>query len=89
MDNFFDLPTPKPCTIHSIINCLECEKEALQLEREDFLQRCGSCLNFQPFMAEAGFCKIAECNCLCKNPKAMIDMWDDRCEEWIVNPDYV
>ncbi len=89
MDNFFDLPTPKPCTIHSIINCLECEKEALQLEREDFLQRCGSCLNFQPFMAEAGFCKIAECNCLCKNQKAMIDMWDDRCEEWIVNPDYV
>ena len=61
MDNFFDLPQPQPCTIHGVINCLDCEQEALRLEQEDFLQRCGSCLNFAPFMAEAGFFKIYDC----------------------------
>jgi hypothetical protein len=64
------------------------EEEALQKEKEMFLLCCGSCLNFIHFMAEAGFCKIAECNCVCKNPKAMIDMFDDKCDKWIINPIY-
>jgi hypothetical protein len=61
----------------------------LQEERNNFLEKCGSCLNFKFFMAEAGFCKISECNCICKNPKAMIDMWDDKCNKWIINPEYL
>jgi len=61
--------------------------EGLRKEREAFLEVCGSCLNFESFIAESGFCKIAECNCVCKNPKSMIDMWDKKCVEWVENPE--
>ena len=64
------------------------EEDALKKEKEDFLLCCGSCLNFSSFYAEAGFCKIADCNCVCKNPKAMIDMFDEKCEKWVVSTDY-
>lgn len=57
-------------------------EELLLLEHEYFLQVCGSCSNFLPFISESGFCKISECNCICKNPKAMIDMWDNKCNNW-------
>lgn len=46
-----------------------------------FKQVCGSCNNFLPFHAEAGFCNIAEDNCICKNPHAMINMFDPKCEK--------
>lgn len=65
---------------------IEAEKAALKAEYEDYLLRCGSCIHFASFMAEAGFCKLAECNCVCKNPKAMIDIWTDKCEKWEINP---
>lgn len=54
----------------------------LHHENQMFLMCCGSCSNFISFMAESGFCKIAECNCVCKNPKAMIDMFDKKCDKW-------
>jgi hypothetical protein len=47
---------------------------------------CISCLHFNYFMAEAGFCEIAENNCICTNPAAMINMWDNKCDQWILNP---
>jgi len=81
-----NLKNEKQCDIHDVVNFFDCEQEALRLEQKDFLQRCGSCLNFAAFMAEAGFCKIEKCNCLCKNPKAMIDMWNDKCDKWVANP---
>jgi len=77
----------QPCITHKSINCSICEEE-LKKEKEDFLKRCGSCLNFISFMGEAGFCQIAECNCLCKNPKAMIDMFDNKCDKWTINSYY-
>ncbi len=55
-------------------------------EFKSIIAVCGSCANFVFFMAEAGFCGIAEDNCLCSNPKAMIDMWDKKCDEWTLNP---
>lgn len=89
MDDFFDLPLSQPSTTHGNISSENYKREALRLEREDFLQRCGSCLNFSPFISEAGFCKIDNCNCICNNPKAMIDIWDNKCGKWIVNPIYL
>jgi hypothetical protein len=91
-------------TAMNIIICPECGKKFKSLgyarhramhydqamrEEEDFLQRCGSCLYFITFRAEAGFCELAECNCICRNPKAMIDIWDNKCEKWVINPDII
>jgi len=61
-------------------------EEDRRQETEAFMQCCGTCLNFASYMTTAGFCKIAECNCICKNPKAMIDMFDPKCDKWILNP---
>lgn len=47
---------------------------------------CGSCVHFQYYQGEAGFCDIAENNCICTNPKAMIDIWDNKCKKWTVSP---
>jgi hypothetical protein len=68
---------------------IEQNKIELQKEYESGLECCLSCDNFISFMAEAGFCKVAECNCICKNPKAMIDMWNKRCDKWILSPTYL
>lgn len=57
-------------------------------ELDGFMQVCGSCENFISYMAESGFCLISKCNCICKNPSAMIDMWDNKCEKWILNKTY-
>lgn len=73
-----------PCIVHNNTNCLICDEE-LKEEKESFLNNCGSCLKFVPFMESAGFCDIAECNCLCKNPKVIIDMFDDKCDNWAIN----
>jgi hypothetical protein len=68
---------------------IELNKIELQKEYEGGLECCLSCDNFIYFMAEAGFCKIVECNCICKNPKAMIDIWDKKCDKWIKSPSYL
>lgn len=87
MDKYIsNFSNPQTCDKHKTINCFECEDEALRLEYVSFLKNCGSCLNFIPFIAESGLCKIAESNCICKNPKAMINIWNDRCEKWILDP---
>ena len=62
------------------------QQQELIKEHQMWLTCCGSCINFMHYMAEAGFCKMAECNCVCKNPKAMISIWDDKCEKWEINP---
>lgn len=60
---------------------LEYTKEDERLETEAFNKVCGSCTHFISLMGEAGLCSIAENNCLCKNPKVMIDMWNNKCEK--------
>mgnify|MGYP003613682509 CR=1 FL=1 len=50
-------------------------------ETEAFKQVCGSCINFSSYLAEAGFCKLNNLK-LC-DPKAMIDLWDNRCDKWV------
>lgn len=55
-------------------------------ELKGYITTCGSCINFKHFAGEAGFCGIADYNCVCKNPKAIIDMWDSKCEKWVINP---
>jgi hypothetical protein len=64
-------------------------EEDRKQETEAFMKCCGSCINFASYMATAGFCKIAECNCICKNPKAMIDMFDTKCDKWVVNQEEI
>lgn len=51
-------------------------------ETEMFNNCCGSCLNFNNYLASAGFCKISKLN-VC-DPKAMIDMFDNKCNNWII-----
>lgn len=51
-----------------------------------YLACCGSCVHFEYFHGEAGFCDIAENNCICVNPNAMIDIWDNKCEKWSIDP---
>jgi hypothetical protein len=65
------------------------EEEALERQKETewFLTCCGSCKNFLSIMAEAGICKLNENGCICKNPKAFIDMFDDKCEKWEISKD--
>lgn len=60
-----------------------------QKENEAFMQCCGSCINFDSYMATAGFCRISDNNCICKNPKAMIDMFDEKCDKWALNPEHI
>lgn len=74
------------CNTHGELNCLVCEEKALQEEKDAFLETCGSCINFASFHATAGLCKIASCNCVYKNPKAMIDMFDNKCSSWVLDP---
>ena len=62
------------------------ENEMIEIETEMFNTCCGSCSHFQSLMGEAGMCELNENNCLCKNPKAMIDMWNDKCEKWEAEP---
>lgn len=65
----------------------EYTEEDLRKETEAFKTVCGSCDYFIQYMGEAGFCELAECNCLCENPNVMIDMWDKKCSRWIANPE--
>lgn len=51
-------------------------------EFKGYISTCGSCINFKHFMGEAGFCSIAEHNCVCMDPCVMIDMWDTKCDKW-------
>ena len=55
-------------------------------EYEQFLQTCGSCSHFKPFMTESGLCKLRG-NCIC-NTTALIDIWDDKCVQWSLAIEY-
>ena len=61
------------------------EEAERKREYEWFLTTCGSCKNFFSLMGEAGMCKLGDNNCLCENPKAMIDMFDHKCEKWEIS----
>jgi len=61
----------------------ECQKE-----REMVLGCCISCNKFISIMGEAGLCKLNDNNCICKNPKAFIDMFDAKCDKWEISDDY-
>lgn len=58
----------------------EYTEEDAKIEKEWFNKCCGSCKEFIYYHAEAGFCKISELK-LC-DPKAMIDMFDPKCEKY-------
>lgn len=60
--------------------------EELINEFLNYFTNCGSCAHFEPFRGEAGFCAVEENNCLCIDPNAMIDIWDNRCIKWAVDP---
>jgi hypothetical protein len=55
------------------------EEDALK-EDEWFKTTCGSCIHFISYHAEAGFCKISELKPC--DPKAMIDMFDPKCDNY-------
>ena len=74
--NFFDIAET---------TAREYTEEDRKKETEMFNQHCGSCVYFSSFYAEAGFCAIAKNNCICKNPKAIIDIWDKKCDKWKEN----
>lgn len=66
--------------------------EEIELDREKerlaFLECCGSCSDFVSFYADAGMCRSEEGECcLCRNPKAMKDMFDPKCSRWKYNND--
>jgi hypothetical protein len=60
------------------------EKEEIIKETEMLNTCCGSCIHFQSLMGESGMCALNKNNCLCKNPKAMIDMFDNKCDKWVM-----
>lgn len=60
--------------------------QELNDEFKHLIITCGSCIHFEYFHGETGFCAIAEDNCVCNNPYAMIDIWDNKCDKWILNP---
>lgn len=62
-------------------------EEDAKAELESGLNHCMSCINFKRFMGESGMCSINETS-ICKNPKALIDMWDIKCDNWAINDDY-
>ena len=84
LPNIFDAPLPSP----DLLTPEEQEAE-LEKERQAFMMCCGSCLDFVSFHATAGFCKSEENGCLCKNPKAMKDMFDPKCERWKLNEESI
>lgn len=55
-------------------------------EFKNCITTCGSCANFVHFAGEAGYCSVAENNCICVNPCAMIDIWDNKCDKWEIDP---
>lgn len=62
-------------------------EESAEEERQALLLCCASCANFIRVMAEAGLCKISN-NCICKNPKAFIDMFDAKCDKWQISKEF-
>lgn len=66
----------------------EYTEEDRKKENEFFLTVCGSCLHFSSFIAESGFCRMAKNNCVCQNPKSMIDMFNPKCEKWLENLEF-
>ena len=77
------------CAADNMLSEFNLNDLELKFENDDFMRICGSCDNFFTFIASAGFYKLAKSNCLCRNPKAMIDMWDKKCNKWIINPRYL
>ncbi len=66
---------------------LSFDEEDSRFEIELMLSHCMSCVNFKSFMGESGICKLNQ-TCPCKDPKTLIDMWDNKCEKWVISDDY-
>jgi len=68
----------------------QCYRESTLQELNDefkhLINTCGSCIHFEYFHGEAGFCAVAEDNCVCNNPLAMIDIWDKKCVNYFIKP---
>lgn len=65
----------------------EYTEEDTIIEIKSQLNLCMSCTSFKGFMGESGICSINKI-CICKNPKALIDMWDIKCDKWVISEKY-
>lgn len=82
--------TEDPLTVHEqVINELHGKLEQAEkfIEYMFWMKFCASCDKFVPHMATMGFCNKST-GCETKGCR-IVDMQDKRCDEWIVNPEYV
>jgi hypothetical protein len=65
----------------------ELNEEMLKKEKEDFLLVCGSCLYYRYYLATMGFCKIKQGSNICAIPNGVVDLFDEKCDKWLINPE--